>query len=287
MKEFLRLTQNVLDLTGGDPTKGALVGGSPLGAYLAFRSVARSCLGIPGWKDDFHEAIATARDLIGGDPNFRTGVMWYTYITAIPHGQMLPGATAVKDTAETLAMAEQSGDDFALEVARMARAVTLVHRDGQDRETGLELLQEIRALSLSQQFSLTALTLVEIEIASQRTKSGDLESAIALARAVANDLLGSGGCIWTALASAVLVESLLRRGQAADLAEAEGATDRLAAVATDPGFVLHEIWLLRMRTLMAQAKGDDATYRELRDRYRKRANELGFEGHMTWAEAMP
>ena len=28
------------------------------------------------------------------------------------------------------------------------------------------------------------------------------------------------------------------------------------------------------------------TYRESRDRYRKMATELGFEGHMAWAEAM-
>lgn len=285
MTDLLRLTQNVLDLTAGDPSKGTMVGGSPIGLFLAFRSVARSCLGIPGWKDDFREAIATARDLVG-DPNFRTGVMWYTYITAIPNGQMLPDATAVRDTAETLAMAEQSGDDFALEVARMARAVTLVHRRDQEREAGLQLLQEIRALSLNQRFSLTALPVAEIEIASQQTKSGDLEDAISASRAVADDLLRSGGCIWTALACAVLVEALSRRGQAADLAAAEGVTDRLAAVPTDPGFVLNEIWLLRMRALIAQARGDDAAYRENRDRYRQRANELGFEGHMAWAEAM-
>jgi adenylate cyclase len=38
---------------------------------------------------------------------------------------------------------------------------------------------------------------------------------------------------------------------------------------------------------MAQAKGDEATYHGLRDNYRKMAAELGFEGHLAWAEAMP
>jgi adenylate cyclase len=38
---------------------------------------------------------------------------------------------------------------------------------------------------------------------------------------------------------------------------------------------------------MAQAQGDDATYRNFRDRYRKMAIERGFEGHISWAEAMP
>jgi hypothetical protein len=51
--------------------------------------------------------------------------------------------------------------------------------------------------------------------------------------------------------------------------------------------VLHEIWLLRLRALLAQALGDDAAYAHFRDRYRDMAKSLGFEGHMKWAEAMP
>jgi adenylate cyclase len=51
--------------------------------------------------------------------------------------------------------------------------------------------------------------------------------------------------------------------------------------------VLHEIWLLRLRALLARAEGDEASYRDYRDRYRAMATSLGFEGHMKWAEAMP
>jgi adenylate cyclase len=83
-----------------------------------------------------------------------------------------------------------------------------------------------------------------------------------------------------------LVESLLRRGADADLQEAHAAVDRLAAVPTDHRFVLHEIWLQRLRALLARAHGDEAAYREYRDRYRAMATSLGFEGHMKWAEAM-
>ena len=60
----------------------------------------------------------------------------------------------------------------------------------------------------------------------------------------------------------------------------------MSAVEIEPGIVLYNIWTLRMRALLAQAKGEDAEYRKLRDRYRKMAIELGFEGHMAWAEAM-
>jgi adenylate cyclase len=64
------------------------------------------------------------------------------------------------------------------------------------------------------------------------------------------------------------------------------AMDRLADVPTDPGFVLHEITLLRLRALLARAHGDEDGYRESSDRYRKMANDLGFEGQMATAAAM-
>ena len=108
-----------------------------------------------------------------------------------------------------------------------------------------------------------------------------------MARAVVDDLFDSGGCIWSALATTVLVEALLQRGGDADLEDARAAIDCLAAVPTDPGFVLYEITLLRLQALLARAHGDDARYREYRDRYRDMAKTLGFEGHIAWAEAMP
>ena len=86
--------------------------------------------------------------------------------------------------------------------------------------------------------------------------------------------------------STALVELLLRRGGDADLAQAEAEIDRLAAVPTDPGFVLHELPLLRLRALLAQARGDEVAYRDHRDRYRAMATDLGFEGHMAIGAAM-
>jgi hypothetical protein len=58
-------------------------------------------------------------------------------------------------------------------------------------------------------------------------------------------------------------------------------------VPTDHRSVLHEIWLQRLRALLARAHGDEAVYCEYRDRYRDMAKTLGFEGHIAWAEAMP
>ena len=65
------------------------------------------------------------------------------------------------------------------------------------------------------------------------------------------------------------------------------ALDRLAAAPVNERLVIRDVWLLRMLTLLARAKGDDTAYRDYRDRYRAMAASLGFEGHMKWAEAMP
>jgi hypothetical protein len=51
--------------------------------------------------------------------------------------------------------------------------------------------------------------------------------------------------------------------------------------------VIRDIWLLRLRALLARAHGDAAAYAHFRDRYRDMAKTLGYEGHIAWAEAMP
>ena len=71
-----------------------------------------------------------------------------------------------------------------------------------------------------------------------------------------------------------------------DVAEAEAATERLAAAPpADAGLAVRDIWLLRLRALLARAHGDAAAYAHFRDRYRDIATTLGFEGHIAWAEA--
>ncbi len=61
MADVLRFAQLVIDLAENDPAKGNLVFESPLTLAITVRGLARSCLGISGWKYDFDRAITTAR----------------------------------------------------------------------------------------------------------------------------------------------------------------------------------------------------------------------------------
>jgi len=84
-----------------------------------------------------------------------------------------------------------------------------------------------------------------------------------------------------------MVETLLDRGAESDVAEAEAAIERLADADHDDGLPVRDIWLLRLRALLARAHGDTATYSHLRDRHRDMARTLCFEGHIAWAETTP
>jgi adenylate cyclase len=283
---MLRFAQLVIDLAEGDPTKGSLIFESPLTVATTTRGFARWCLGIAGWKDDFDQAIKTARAQMT-DPGTLGGVMWFSYVPALPYGVLLPNATVLGHTAEFLSIAEQSGDDLALNLARGVHGFALVYQDGPAREQGFELLAKVRERCADNRFVLTTLPLIDVHIARENARTGDIAGSIDLARAVVGDLFNAGGSIWTALATSVLVEALLQRGGEGDLDEAESAIDQLASVPTDPGFVVNEISLLRLRALVARARGEEAVYRDYRGRYRALATSLGFEGHMKWAEAMP
>src|SRR4029079_3446120 len=113
-----------------------------------------------------------------------------------------------------------------------------------------------------------------------------LDGAIELSRTVIDDLFARGEMIYRGPPTSVLVEALVRRTAVGDVQQAQTAIDRLPAVPTEPGFVLHELPLLRLRALLARARGDEPAYLGYRDRYRAMANDLGFEGHMATAAAM-
>ena len=86
---------------------------------------------------------------------------------------------------------------------------------------------------------------------------------------------------------AALVETLLARRASGDIEESDTLVAELAAtVGLEGAWISRDLTVMRLRTLVAEARGDQRTYRELRDRYRARVNELGFEGHMAWAEEM-
>jgi class 3 adenylate cyclase len=281
MIEALRLADRLIDLADGDVTKGNLIFGSPLSTAIAMRGHVRMCLGIRGWQDDAATSIAMAAPL---DPTSYVFALLWKYVASIPFGALPPDATAMRETAEALRIAESSSDDFVLGMGRLSRGLVLVSHDSPQREAGLDLFTQAHDAVLTKGFSLSALTIVEPELAMEKARTGDLDGAIDMVRAVVDGAYESGDMIWRGRATEVLVQLLVRRGSVGDHDEAQAAIDRLAAVPTDPGFVLHEFPLLRSRALLALARGDENDYRNFLEQHGAKAAAAGFDALIATAD---
>jgi len=283
--DVLRWSQRVIDLAEGDPSKGNFIIGSPLAFAFAERAAARCTLGRPGWRDDQRHGLAMARST---DPLSYAGVVHWVYGIGIPSGVLRPDDSAMREIEDALQGADRSGDDHVLAIAHMTLGLALVHRHTDtDRDHGHELLAEVSDMFLRGGYLLFELPIVNAYLAREQARDGDRDEAITLMRTAADHLFREGHLLgWGIPATGVLVETLLDRGAESDVVEAEAAVKRLASAPADEGLVIREIWLLRLRALLARAHGD-AAYANFRDRYRDMAKQFGSEGHLAWAEAMP
>jgi len=284
--DMLRWSQRVIDLAGGDPSKGNFIFGSPLALALTTRAQARYCLGRLGWRDDLQHGLAIARS---ADPMSYAGVVTYGYLVGIPLGVLRSHDSVVHEIEEAVRIAERSGDDLALAMARVTLGVARVHRHTDaERDRGQQLLAEVGDVFLRRGYMLAEVPGVEVYAAREMTRRGDRDGAVPVMRAAVDHLFGEGQLLgWGIPAAGVLVDTLLARGAEGDVAEAEAAIERLAEAPADDGLAIRDIWLLRLRALLARAHGNETDYRDYRDRYREMARTLKFEGHTAWAEAMP
>jgi len=217
----------------------------------------------------------------------QTAVVNAKYSWTVFYGVLRVDDSAMPEIEAAVRTAEGSSDDNALSLAKFTLGVALVHRDAAaDRQRGLELLMQVRGLWLRERSLLFGLPLLDICVARESASSSDRDGAISVMRKAVEDLHQAGRLGFGIWGAGVLVETLLDRGAEGDVAEAQTAIDRLANLPADEGLAIRDIWLLRMRALLARARGDEAAYRDLAERYRAMAESLGFEGHIAMAEAM-
>ncbi len=127
---------------------------------------------------------------------------------------------------------------------------------------------------------------VDVWVGRERARRGDRD-AIPVMREAVDKLHGTAQVFYGVWAAGVLIETLLERGTEADIREAEERIDRLTNWWPDsfPDSPVRVIMLLRLRALLARARGDHA-YPDLVRRYCLAAESACFEGHLAWAKAM-
>jgi len=281
--ESRRLAQRIIDLAHGDPVMGSFVIGSPLAWAITLRGASTMFLGHPGWRADIERGIAMARSY---DATTRILAQVYKFATAMGNDAIVPDAEDISLTSESLQIALQSGDNSAVTFAYLNRATALLHNREGDEAAGIEALTAAREMVVREKLTMTLRRLTDIEFARAKLRSGELDDAIALACQVVDEQFTTDEMIFRGPATAVLGEALLRRGTPSDIDEAQKAVDRLAAVPTEPGFVLHELPLLRLRALLARNSGDKLGYQQFLARFRENALAAHFEGYLAQADAM-
>lgn len=283
--DVLGWSQTVIDLADDDPSKGNVLFGSPLSVAMTSRGMARWFMGRPGWRDDQRHGLAMA---LAADPLSLAAALPYIYFLGIPYGVLRPDDSAVREIENALRIAERSSDDLVLANARMTLGIALVHRDTiAERDRGRCLLAEVGEIFVKGEHNLADLPIVEVYVAREQARSGERDAAIPLMSDAVDHLYREKRLpVWAVVATGVLVETLLAQGTEREVAEAESAIARLTEADVGEGLVVRDIWVLRLQTLLARARGDVGAYARLRDRYLATATSLGFEGHIDWAETM-
>jgi adenylate cyclase len=182
--EGMRLAQRIIDIADGDPTMGSLFIGSPLAWAMAVKGAAGMSLGRRGWRHDLDDGVALARSV---GATTRSFVQLYRYAAATQNGAVLPDAEDVAQAAETLEIAQRSGNNTAVAYATLNRATTLIHTDSAERSAGFEFLAKAREMFVDEQLIVTLRRMADIEVARERARSGDLGGAIDLATTVLDE----------------------------------------------------------------------------------------------------
>jgi adenylate cyclase len=281
--ESQRLAQRTIDLADGDPVMGNFVIGSPLAWAITLKGASTMFLGRPGWRADIERGIAMARSF---DATTRILAQVYKFAGAIGNDAIVPDAEDISLASESLEIALQSGDNTAVTYSYVNRATALLHSLEGDQAAGIEALTAAREMIVREKLTTTLRRLTDLEFARAKLRSGEPDGAIALAREVLDEQFATGEMIFRGPATAVLGEALLHRDTESDIDEAQKAVDRLAAVPTGPGFVLHELPLLRLRALLARNSGDKLGYQQFLARFREKALTADFEGYLAQADAM-
>jgi hypothetical protein len=274
----LEWAQTVIDLSGETTDSGNFIIGSPLATALAWRAVARFQKGLPGWGEDFDRAMAITEQ---SDALSQSAIITYKY-AGIPRGVFVADDRALHEIESALKAAERSSDDMAIVLLPMTFGMALIHH-GEDRQRGYDILRTLRETCIAERFALNLVSFIDASLALETMEGGKTDLAIQRWRALTDEMIDDGNFANVDIPLIYATEALISRG---DYDEAEREIDKLDATTADRGWKSREITVLRLRTLLAKARGNDAAYRDLRDEYRAMAKALGYEGHIKWAAEM-
>ncbi|OBI77513.1 adenylate/guanylate cyclase domain-containing protein [Mycobacterium sp. E740] len=285
LADGLRWAESTIEWAAGDLTKGSLVVGSPLAIATALRGLAGWWFGRQGWRDDVEAAFALAAE--SNEPLTIALTTSWNLGLGVAFGAVACDGSAVAKAEATLRTAESFSYGYAGEIARYVLGGQLIYQATvADWDRGIQMITQVRDAWTQNRTMLVEVTFMDALVGLDRANRGDFSAAIPLIRGAAETMFARRQYTYWIPVAGFLVDALLKRNADGDTAEAAAAIDELERAPLE-GAVIRDIWLLRLRALLANARGDDTAYRELRERYWTMADDLGYEGHQKWAAVMP
>lgn len=285
LADGLRWAESTIEWAAGDLTKGSLVVGSPLAIATALRGLAGWWFGLPSWRNDVDTAFALAEE--SNEPLTIALTTSWNLGLGVAFGAVACDGSAIAKAEATLRTAEAFSYGYAGEIARYVLGGQLLYQDAvEDWDRGLQMVAEVRDAWTRNRTMLVEVTFMDALIGLDRANRGEFDAAVPLIRGAAQTMFGRRQYTYWIPVVGFLVDTLLKRGADGDIAEAAAAVAELENAPLE-GAVIRDIWVLRLRALLARAGGEDTAYRQLRERYRETADALGYEGHQMWAAALP
>jgi adenylate cyclase len=225
------------------------------------------------------ESYATAQGL----PPASQAVVWAYWGLLATVGIFKP-AEIVDDMRENLECAESFGDLFCIIAAQWSAGVVLLRTDDSARTEAIELLESARASIYKYNLFTVALPAVAADLAIDAACKGSRDAAIIELRDCFGLHTTRGLRFIAGRAGEALVELLIERSGSDDLAEAQRIIDN--PLARHPDIPAMDLWWLRSRALLAEAKGDSAGHAEMANQYVSLCEKLDARGRIDEARQM-
>ncbi|MGE2726032.1 adenylate/guanylate cyclase domain-containing protein [Mycolicibacterium pulveris] len=185
---------------------------------------------------------------------------------------------------ENLTRATSFGDLFCITAAQWATGVVLLRTDESARAEAIELLEGARANIYEHSLFTVALPAIVADLAMATASKRRRDEAIIELRECFDVHTTRGIRLIAGRAGEALVELLVERSGSDDLAEAQRTIDN--PLARHPDIPAMDLWWLRSRALLAEAKGNHAGYSEFTNQYLALCEKLNARGRIDEARQM-
>lgn len=204
------------------------------------------------------------------------------YAAALAAAGLVDVRFALGDARAAWEAAEAFGDICGIVMASWAYGTTLA-RVPDFHEQGIAILRSVRATVHEHRLGAFGLTTIDTDLAVEAARAGDNDEAIGALRSVYSRAL-SGFPVFAVFPAEALVDLLVGRGSAADIAEAKRTVQRWRARGISVPAL--DLWVLRAQALIAAAEHDTTGYDGFAADYLNLCEQLSAVGRIDEARQM-